>query len=263
LAAGRKEAIAAYEKAVEINPYYWYNYNFLGAACFGLGEVDKAVAAFKRVTELAPDWADGYNNLGGAYFEQGKWREAVDAYRRSLSLDQKSGYAYANLGTAFYYLGQYNDAAKSLEKAVQLDPTSHENIAGLADVYLQLGQRDKAMSNYEAAIKLALKAYAVNNRDAMTMGPLALYYAKKGDFNRAENFIAKARAIDATHNVLVYNDAMIKALSGKPAEALKLLGEAIKKGFSVEMVKSDPELAGLRATPEFAALIKASSRKAK
>jgi|GEM_PF-436908 len=263
LAAGRKEAIAAYEKAIEINPYYWYNYNFLGAACFRLGEVDKAVAAFKRVTELAPDWADGYNNLGGAYFEQGKWREAVEAYRKSQDLDPKSSYAHANLGTAFYYLGQYADAAKSLENAVGLDPTSHENVAGLADAYLQLGQRDKAMANYETAIKLALKAYAVNNRDAMTMGPLALYYAKKGDFNRAENFIAKARAIDATNNVLIYNDAMIKALSGKPAEALKLLGEAIKNGFSVEMVKSDPELATLRTRPEFAKLINDSSRKAK
>ncbi len=263
LAAGRKEAVAAYEKAVEINQFYWYNYNFLGVACFRLGEVDKAVAAFKRVTELAPDWADGYNNLGGAYFEQGKWKEAVEAYRKSLSVDPNSGYAHANLGTAFYYLGQYGDAAKSLEKAVELEPTSHENLAGLADAYLQLGQRDKAMANYEAAIKLALKAYAVNNRDAMTMGPLALYYAKKGDFNRAENFIAKARAIDATNNVLIYNDAMIKALSGKSAEALKLLGEAVKNGFSVEMVKSDPELATLRAMPEFTTLAKDFSRKAK
>jgi serine/threonine-protein kinase len=262
LAAGRKEAIAAYEKAVEINPYYWYNYNFLGVACFRLGEGDKAVIAFKRVTELAPDWADGYNNLGGAYFQQGKWREAVEAYRRSLALDPNGGYAYANLGTAFYYLGQYSDAAKSLEKAVELDPTSHENIAGLADAYLQLGERDKAMSNYEAAIKLALKAYGVNNRDAMTMGPLALYYAKKGDLNRAENFIAKARQIDATNNVLIYNDAMIKVLSGKPAEALKLLREAVKNGFSVEMLKSDPELVTLRATPEFATLTKDFSRKA-
>jgi Flp pilus assembly protein TadD len=118
------------------------------------------------------------------------------------------------------------------------------------------------MSNYEAAIKLALKAYGVNNRDAMTMGPLALYYAKKGDLNRAENFIAKARQIDATNNVLIYNDAMIKVLSGKPAEALKLLREAVKNGFSVEMLKSDPELVTLRATPEFATLTKDFSRKA-
>ena len=53
----------------------------------------------------------------------------------------------------------------------------------------------------------------------MTMGPLALYYAKKGDFNRAENFIAKARAINPTANVLIYNDAMIKALEKQYMQA--------------------------------------------
>ena len=105
LAAGRKEAIAAYEKAVEINPYYWFNYNWLGVACFRLGEDDKAVKAFRRVTELAPDWAPGYNNLGGAYFQQGKWKEAVAAYRKSLSLDPNTGDAYANLGAAFLLPG--------------------------------------------------------------------------------------------------------------------------------------------------------------
>ncbi len=263
LAAGSKEAIAAYEKAAEINPYYWFNYNYLGVACFQLGEVAKALYAFRRVTELAPDWAPAYNNLGGAYFQQGKWTEAVAAYRKSLSLDPNGGDAHANLGTAFYYLGMYSDAAKALEKAVQLDPSSHENIAGLADAYLQLGQRDKAMSNYDTAIKLALKAYKVNPSDAITLGELALYYAKKGDLSRAQNFIAKAREIDANNNVLIYNDAMIQALSNKPAGALKLLQEALKSGFPVGMAKSEPELASLRSSPEFQKLINDFSSKAK
>ena len=187
----------------------------------------------------------------------------MEAYRKSLSLDPNTSDAHANLGAAFYYLGQYSDAAKALEKAVELDPTSHANIAGLADAYLQLGQRDKAMSSYEAAIKLALKAYQVNNRDATTLGALALYYAKKGDLNRAQNFIAKAREIDANDNVLIYNDAMIQALSGKLANGLKLLREALKSGFPIGIAKSEPELAALRSDPEFEKLTKDFSRKAK
>ena len=262
LAAGRKnEAIAAYEKAAEINPYYWFNFNWLGVACARLGEGDKAIAAFRRVTELTPDWAPGYNNVGGAYFQQGKWNEAVAAYQKSLSLEP-NGDAYANLGAAFYYLGRYSDAAGALEKAVQMDPASHENIGGLADAYRQLGQQEKAKANYDTAIKLALKAYEVNTRDAITLGELALYYAKNGDLNRAQNFIAKARDIDANNNVLIYNDAIIQVLSGKQADALKRLREALQKGFPVEMIRSEPELAAMRSTPEFAKLMKDFSRKA-
>jgi len=261
LSAGRKnEAIAAYEKAAQINPYYWFNFNWLGVACARLGEGDKAVEAFRRVTELTPDWAPAYNNLGGASFQQGKWNEAVAAYQKSLSLEP-NGDAYANLGAAFYYLGRYSDAAGALEKAVQMEPTSHENIGGLADAYRQLGQRDKAKSNYDTAIKLALKAYQVNTRDAITLAELALYYAKNGDLSRAQNFIAKAREINANNNVLIYDDAVIQLLSGKPADSLNRLREALQKGFPVEMVRSEPELAALRSMPEFAKLMKDFSRK--
>jgi serine/threonine protein kinase/tetratricopeptide (TPR) repeat protein/TolB-like protein len=262
LTAGRKkEALAAYEKAAAINPYYWFNFNWLGVASARLGEGDKAIEAFRRVTQLTPDWAPGYSNLGGAYFQQGRWNEAVAVYQKSLSLEP-TGDAYANLGAAFYYLGRYSDAAGALEKAVQLDPANHENIAGLADAYRQLGQRDKAKSTYDTAIKFALKAYQVNTRDAITLGELALYYAKNGDLNRSQNFIAKAREIDASNNVLIFNDAVIQVLAGKPADALTRLREALQKGFPVEMVKSEPELATLRSTPEFAKLMTEFSRKA-
>ncbi|PYT20967.1 MAG: hypothetical protein DMG57_40310 [Acidobacteria bacterium] len=262
LAAGRKDAIAAYEKAAEINPFYWFNFNYLGAACANLGEGEKAVDAFRRVTELAPDWAPGYNNRGGAYFQQGKWSEAVAAYRKSLSL-APNGDAEANLGTAFYYLGLYSDSARALEKAVQMDPRSHANIAGLADAYRQLGQHDKAKASYETAIKLALKEYQVNPRDAVNLGSLALYYGKKGDLNAAQNFIAKARDINANNNVLIYNDAVIQSLSGKSPDALKLLREAVDKGFPVDMVKSDADLTSLRTSPEFQKLINDFSKKPK
>ena len=65
------------------------------------------------------------------------------------------------------------------------------------------------------------------------------------------------------NNVLIYNDAMIQALSGKTADGLKLLREALKGGFPVGMAKSEPELAGLRSSPEFEKLMKDFSRQAK
>ena len=259
--AGRKqEAIAAYQKAVDINPYYWFNHNWLGATYASFGEYEKALNAFPRVTELAPDWAEGYSNLGGAYFQLGRWNEAVAACNKSISLKENSE-AQSNLGVAFYYLGLYSEAARAMEKAVQMQPNRDDLAADLGDAYRQMGQRDKAMAAYDTAIKLALKAYQVNPRDASTLGGLAVYYAKKGDLNRAEDFITRARAIDASDNVLIYNDALIKAISGKSAEALKGLREALQKGYPPEVAKSEPEFAGLRSSPEFEKLMKAFSRK--
>ena len=259
--AGRKqEAIAAYQKAVYINPYYWFNYNWLAVTYASFGEYEKALSAFQRVTELAPDWASGYSNLGGAYYQLGRWNEAVAAFRKSLSLEPNAD-AQSNLGVAFYYLGLYSEAAKAMEKAMEMDPNRYDFAADLGDAYRQMGQHDKAMAAYETAIKLALKAYKVNPRDASTLGGLALYYAKRGDLNRAEDFITRARAIDASDSTLIYNEALIQAISGKPAEALKGLRDAFQKGFPPEVAKSEPDLSNVHSSPEFEKLMKEYSRK--
>jgi len=176
----------------------------------------------------------------------------VAAYRKCISL-QPTADAQSNLGVAFYYLGLYSEAAKAMEKAVQMDPNRHDFAADLGDAYRQMGQRDKATAAYETAIKLALKAFQVNPRDASTLGGLAVYYA--------EDFITRARAIDASDNVLIYNDALIQAMSGKSAEALKGLRQAFQKGYPPELAKAEPDLASLRSAPEFEKLMKEFGRK--
>jgi superkiller protein 3 len=263
---GRKqEAIAAYQKAVDINPYYWFNYNWLGVTLARFGEDEKALDAFRRVTELSPDGAPGYNNLGGGYLQLGRWNEAVAAYRKSLSISERAresnADAQSNLGVALYYLGLYSEAAKAMEKAVEMEPNRHDLAADLGDAYRQMGQRDKALAAYDTAIRLAFKAYQVNSQDPSTLGGLAIYYAKKGDLNRAKDFITRARAIDGNDNALIYYEALIQAISGNQAEALKALRNALQKGYPPEFAKSEPEFASLRSSPEFEKLIKEFSRK--
>jgi len=254
------KAIEAYQKAVSINPYYWYNYSCLGVAQATVGDNKDALASLHRVTELAPDWASGYNNLGAIDFQMGKWNDAVAAYRASIKLEPTAE-AHYNLGVAFYYLGLYKEAANALQQAVQMDPNRHEVVAALATAYRQLGDRDKSIASYNQAIELALKAYRVNPRNAGTLGGLALYYAEKGDLRSATDFIGRARAIDASNNLLMYNEAIIQALNGQTAGAMKSLREAFQKGYPPETARSEPEFAGMRSSPEFAKLMAEFSRK--
>ena len=48
----KSEAISAYKKAIEVNPYYWGHHIVLGNAYFSIGNMEQALAEFKRVTEL-------------------------------------------------------------------------------------------------------------------------------------------------------------------------------------------------------------------
>ena len=88
-----------------------------------------------------------------------------------------------------------------------------------------------------------------------TMGDLALYYAKKGDAKHAADFIQRARAIDKRDVGLLYNQAIVENLAGKPAEAVATLREALGKGYSVNGVEKDPEFQSLQSRPDFQAMM--------
>src|SRR5260370_30465258 len=136
------------------------------------------------------------------------------------------------------------------EKAVELN-SNQQRVGNLADAYRWMGQRDKANATYDRAIGLCLKALQVNPRDVKTLEYLSLYYAKKGDAKRAQDFIGRARAIDPNDNELMYNEGLIHALAGQKAEAFNGLRQAFQHGYPSEEAKNDPELKGLQADPEF------------
>ena len=96
-------AIEAYQKAMQLNPYYWVNENSLGDAYFQTGDYDKALAAFKQVTMLEPDVNAGYVNAGTVLVQQGKYAEAIPLLQRALQIEAGCP-AYTNIGTAYFFL---------------------------------------------------------------------------------------------------------------------------------------------------------------
>ena len=260
-ASGRKEeAIQAYQKGIEVSPYYWFNWNALGTAYYRFGDNQKALQAFQRVTELEPSNAAAYRNIGAVYFQQNKWNECVPAFQKSLELEQHSA-TYSNLGTAYFYLKRYDDAIKMFEKALEMKPNYELAVGNLADAYRWSGRKQEAMATYDKAIALAYKDLQVNPRAANTMGNLALYYAKKGDSAHALEFIRHARSIEPENISLLYNQAVVYCLADRQTEALRVLEEALQKGYSLEEIKNDPELSELQNLPQFGQLLKKFTKK--
>jgi serine/threonine-protein kinase len=255
LALGQKDlGLQSYRKAIGINPYYWVNYNYAGQAYFGLGEYDKALAAFQRMIELEPNNPFGYLNAGAVYFQQGKYDQCIPFYQKALQI-QPHYMTYSNLGTALFYLKRYSDSVPMFEKAVEMNPNDAMVMGNLADSYRWSGRRQEAADTYDKAIALAYKELQVNPRAASAMGSLALYYAKKGDTAHAMEFIQHALSIQSQNIALVYIQAVVYCLADRKADSLRVLREALRKGYSVEEAKSDPELSSLQGSPEFAKLV--------
>ncbi|HYL68956.1 MAG TPA: tetratricopeptide repeat protein [Candidatus Limnocylindria bacterium] len=252
----KEEAISAYKKAIEVNPYYWGHHIVLGNAYWSLGANDKALEEFKRVTELDPENVRGWDNLGNAYSRLAKYDESITAYQKSLQLDPTYWSAYSNLGNSYFLMKRYADAVQAFEKAIELGPNQEIAFGNLADAYRASGQKDKAMATYDKAIALAFQDLQVNPQNTGAMADLALYYAKRGDAKHGMDYIQRARGIDKKDVGLIYNQAIVENLAGKPSEALRTLREAFSKGYPVKEAQADPELANLQNLPEFQALVK-------
>jgi serine/threonine protein kinase/tetratricopeptide (TPR) repeat protein len=256
----RPEAIAAYQSAVRSNPYYWYNHNRLGGAYLAWGENDKALEEFQQVTRLAPDNPIGYQNQGAVFLRLGRWNDSIPVLQRTLDL-QPDAATYSNLGTAYFYLKRYEDAIKMNEKAVEMSPKDEQLAGNLGDAYRTAGHTPQANAAYDKAIQLAFQQLQVNPKSAEATGDLALYYSKKGSAAQALQYIRQARSLDPADVQLVYDQAQIYASADKQKEALTSLKEAFQKGYPPDEAQNDPELAKLKALPEFVRLVSQYSRK--
>ncbi len=255
-----EEAITAFQKAVAANPYYWTNHTSLGNAYLRLGDNAKALPEYQKITEIAPDNPMGYEGIGTVYMRDGKWGEAIPQFTKALSIAPDSA-TYSNVGTAYFFMKNYDQATKNYEKAVQMTPNDEQLQGNLGDAYRWSGHSDQAAVAYGKAISLAFQELQVNPRSASIMGDLGLLYAKKGDAANALQYTNQARAISPDDIGLMYSEALVRTMTGKPEEALKPLRLALEKGYPAQEAWNDPELQKLQALPQFSQLVKQFSKK--
>lgn len=252
--ANTDAAVNALKKAVELNPYYWYNHDQLGLAFYKMGRNEEALKEFQTASDLDPDNAAEHNRIGATYWRMSNWQKCVEEWKKVIAL-QPSADAYTNLGNAYFALGKYREAISHFKKAVLLNNTHVLFALNLGDAYRQAGQQEEATKAYSDAIRLAYQQLQVNPQDAAIMGYLAICYAKRGDTSKALDFIHRARGIDKADNQLMYDEAVIDVLAGKPEDALNPLASALDNGYSLEEAKIDPDLKPLRSIAGFSELI--------
>jgi hypothetical protein len=109
------EAIAAYRRAVALNPDMpeaWLN---LGNALKEGGQLDEAVAAYRRAVAVKPGYALGHSNLGYLLREKGRLDEAVAACRQAIEIDPEHSGAHSNLALALLVQGHFAEGWEAYE----------------------------------------------------------------------------------------------------------------------------------------------------
>ena len=148
-------AIAAYEKALEIDPKYHMAWNGLGNALKDLGRYTEAIAAYEKALEIDPKFDHAWSNLGVSLGYLGRYNEAIAAFEKALEIDPKFDHAWYNLGVSLGYLGRYNEAIAALEKALEIYPKYHHAWNNLGNALHNLGRYNEAIAALEKALEFS------------------------------------------------------------------------------------------------------------
>ena len=94
----------------------------IGNNCTIAGRWSEAVAAYQRAIELDPRSATAYGNLGHAYTQINQLEDAHNSLQRAVALAPKSAvYAY-NLGNVQLKLGRAAESVELFQLAIKLRP---------------------------------------------------------------------------------------------------------------------------------------------
>lgn len=127
---------------------------FLGYGYFLHGKHEEAIAAYRRALQLDPTRNTARTNLGAALRALGRYDEAAAEYRAALERDPTIWEARVGLGMALVGLGRHAQARSELETAVAARPGHPLVHDALGVACANLGDFEAAETAFAEAVAL-------------------------------------------------------------------------------------------------------------
>ena len=126
----RREAIEAFEKAIEIEERGEIYYN-IGVCYYEENNLDDAIKYYEKSIELLPDFVSSYINLAVCYSRKFRIEEGMKYAKKAIEINPHMYEPYATLGSCYRELGQYEDAVENYKKCLELDDENYEALYGI------------------------------------------------------------------------------------------------------------------------------------
>jgi len=149
------KAIAAFKKAIEVDPYNPDPHNTIGLVYQRLGKYDEAIKEFKQALWFKPDYSMALSNLRRTYEQTGKGDIKADI-KELLARESGPRTAWLREQLVTFYL-QENNLDEAIKECLLILHLNPENVAvcrTLGDIYLRQGKFEEAKKAFEYLLKL-------------------------------------------------------------------------------------------------------------
>jgi tetratricopeptide (TPR) repeat protein len=178
-------------------PGYAQAHNSRGLALQGLKRYNEALASYEKAIDLEPKYADAHLNRGNVFLVLRRFDKALEGYDRLIAFQPDHAAAYNCRGIALQELRQSDQALASYDKAISIDPacvTAHSN-RGL--ILKAMGRRDEALASFDKAIAMQPDNALTHNNRGLVLNELTRYHDAVASFDKA---IALKRDYAVAHN---------------------------------------------------------------
>lgn len=166
--------------------------NNLGLAYLGKSDTENALASFRITTRASTKLAQPHFNMGEIATARGKTAEAREHYRNAIKADSLYGSAYNALGISYAQQGELDSAIAILGLCTRNVPEYPNAWANLGSVNLQANEPQLAIEPLRHASELNLRSVAIRFN-------LALAYSRSGNASEAERQLRQVLALDPNH----------------------------------------------------------------
>jgi tetratricopeptide (TPR) repeat protein len=153
------KALDAYDRAIQIDPQSWESWSDRGLLLNTWQRHSEALQSFNQAIALNPNAPEAWNGKGQALIGAKRYEEAIAAFKQAVTLQPDSAAAWYGQGWALHNLQKYDEAVKAYDKAVELKSDYHQAWYNRGNSLSSLQKYQDAIASYDKAVQFQPRFY--------------------------------------------------------------------------------------------------------
>ncbi len=228
---GIRNAIAAFQRAIEEDPLYASAYAGLAGAFATqsyyedtppIPSFPRAKAAAIKALQIDDSVAEAHAVLGWVSMGYDlNWEGAERHFRRAIEIDRNDATGHHWLGLYLLSLGRFDEALVEVHRAETLDPLSPVISAGMSLIYYY-GRR------YDEAIRQGYQTLELDPNFGAAHEVLGMAFAQKGNYSEAIAEVDRLGYLSGLPALVIADQGVVFQLAGKKEQAQNALASLIQ-----------------------------------